>query len=52
MIFETSDSGNGWNGTFRGSNCEPGVYTYILTYGDKNTKGNTKKISGFVTLVR
>ena len=52
MIFETSSSGNGWDGTFRGNKCEPGVYTYILTYGGKSTEGDTKKITGFVTLVR
>jgi len=52
MVFETSDFGKGWDGTFKGSYCAPGVYTYILTYRDTQTSSNTKKITGFVTLVR
>jgi gliding motility-associated-like protein len=52
MIFETSDLSKGWDGTFKGSKCEPGVYTYILTYTDATAKGGIKKTSGFVTLVR
>jgi gliding motility-associated-like protein len=52
MVFETSDSGKGWDGTYKGSYCAPGVYTYILTYPDPQSSGSTKKITGFVTLVR
>lgn len=29
-VFETNDLNQGWDGTFRGKNCEPGVYVYYL----------------------
>ncbi len=51
-VFETSDSGKGWDGTYQGSFCVAGVYTYVLTYPDIQSSGKTKKITGFVTLVR
>jgi gliding motility-associated-like protein len=52
LIFETRDLEKGWEGTFKGTKCEAGVYTYILTYGNNNTQGSSKKITGFVTLVK
>ncbi len=52
IVFETGDSGKGWDGTCKGSYCAPGVYTYVLSYPDTQSSGNTKKITGFVTLVR
>jgi gliding motility-associated-like protein len=52
LVFETREPGNGWDGTSNGSYCEPGVYTYILTYGNAKTQGNTIKTTGSVTLIR
>jgi gliding motility-associated-like protein len=52
LIFETRDSERGWDGTFKGRKCEPGTYTYILTYGDSTSQNSTKKITGSVILVR
>jgi gliding motility-associated-like protein len=49
-IFETQDVRQGWNGTIEGKQAPSGVYVYILTYG--NGSGETKKITGTVTLVR
>ena len=49
-VFETNDLDTGWDGTFRGQPCEPGVYDYFLKvkcFGEIETlkKGN-------VTLIR
>jgi gliding motility-associated-like protein len=52
MVFESSSAGNGWDGTFKGSICEPGVYSYTLTYRDNSASDHTVKTTGFVTLVR
>jgi gliding motility-associated-like protein len=52
LVFETQDFEKGWNGTFKGALCEPGVYSYILTYGNGGSQGGTQKIKGFVTLVK
>lgn len=52
MIFETSDQGQGWDGTCKGRYCDPGVYAYVLTYRDPNTQSNTLKTKGFITLIR
>jgi gliding motility-associated-like protein len=51
-VFETRDLGEGWDGRYNGENCEPGVYSFILTYGNTTIPGETKKITGVVTLVR
>jgi gliding motility-associated-like protein len=29
-VFQTTDPANGWDGTWRGTACEPAVFTYIL----------------------
>jgi gliding motility-associated-like protein len=52
LVFETQDFEKGWDGTFKGALCEPGVYSYILTYGNSGSQGGTQKIKGFVTLIR
>lgn len=49
-VFETDDLQTGWDGTFRGSPCEPGIYDYylkVVCFGQIETlkKGN-------VTLIR
>jgi gliding motility-associated-like protein len=49
-IFETQDILTGWNGTIDGKPAPAGVYVYTLTYG--NLLGETRKITGTVTLVR
>jgi len=52
MVFESYDAAKGWNGTFKGSNCESGVYSYILTYRDDSSSDHTVKTKGYVTLIQ
>ncbi len=52
ILFETHDPGKGWDGTFKGSYCDPGVYTYVITYRNSKLQANTIKTAGFVTLIR
>jgi gliding motility-associated-like protein len=50
LVFETSDRKKGWDGTFRGKNCEPAVYVYqleVLCYD-----GIQAKQKGNITLIR
>jgi len=49
-IFETQDISQGWNGTIEGKQAPSGVYVFTITYG--NYSGETKKMTGTVTLVR
>jgi gliding motility-associated-like protein len=49
-LFETKDKNIGWNGTFKGELCSPGVYVYYL---DATCLGGLQYIhKGNVTLVR
>ena len=49
-IFETTDPLYGWDGTYKGKELGPGVFTYVATvnYSDKESVTQT----GTVTLVR
>jgi len=49
-IFETNDITIGWDGTFKSSKCQPGVYVYSIEY--KNSQGENQRTKGIVTLVR
>lgn len=49
-VFETADLSVGWDGTFRGKPCEPGVYDYHLKVTCLGMKQYFKK--GNVTLIR
>ena len=49
-VFETTDLTKGWDGTFRGQPCEPGVYDYHLQVTCLGMKRYFKK--GNVTLIR
>ena len=49
-VFETTDLAHGWDGTFRGQPCEPGVYDYHLQVTCLGLKRYFKK--GNVTLLR
>ncbi len=50
MVFQSNDPKQGWDGTYKGKNAEPGVYAYSLNI----TMFNDKKINqkGEITLVR
>ncbi len=49
-IFESREPSEGWDGTFNGKKCLPGVYVYqvTLTYYDKELE----RLYGSVTLIR
>ncbi len=49
-VFETNDVKQGWDGTFKGKDAEPGIYAYFLNV----TMLDDKKIiqKGEITLVR
>ena len=49
-MYETTDIANGWDGTYKGFNCEVGVYVYYVavTYMDDNDE----IIKGNVSLVK
>ncbi len=50
-IFESSQLGAGWDGTYKGVIQNPGVYVWQLTYGYLgDTRASTRK--GSVTLIR
>lgn len=50
QVFQTSDSGSGWDGSMSGTNAPTGVYVYILeaSAGD----GRIMRQQGNVTLIR
>ncbi|HRI27476.1 MAG TPA: S8 family serine peptidase [Chitinophagales bacterium] len=49
-VFETHNPADAWNGTFKGANCELGVYVYYATGTFAN--GNAFSVKGNVTLLR
>ncbi len=49
-IFETQDLNQGWDGTYKGKACEPGVYFYYLQA--TCSAGVKSLIKGNVTLIR
>jgi gliding motility-associated-like protein len=49
-VFATGDLTKGWDGTFRGKNCDPGVFYYFLKVTFDNDE--SLKTQGSITLVR
>lgn len=49
-LFETSDQSIGWDGTYKGEFCNPGVYVYYLE--TECYSGETYKRKGNITLIR
>lgn len=49
-VFESHDMNNGWDGTYRGKKCDPGVFVYYLDATCHNKAKYLKK--GNVTLLR
>ena len=49
-VFYSVTYGEGWDGKFKGTDQEPGVYVWILVFVDSNNKTVTEK--GTVTLIR
>ena len=50
LVFETTTMEPGWDGTFKGKQCEPDTYGYIVIY--KNLQGEATKMKGYVVLTR
>ena len=49
-IFESNDLSSGWDGTFKGRACDPGVFDYYMKATCINNKEFIKK--GNITLIR
>lgn len=49
-VFETSNANEGWDGTYKGKELDPGVFVYVLTVNYDDGKTLTEK--GSVTLIR
>lgn len=47
---EFNETKDGWDGTFNGKPCQPGVYVFVLQYTLMN--GTPQTISGSITLIR
>lgn len=50
-IFESFNPNVGWDGYHAKLPCQEGVYTYMLTYGPKDT-GKVETVIGHITLIR
>lgn len=50
-VFSTSYEGNGWDGKFRGADCDLGTYFYLLRYRC-HLKNETIMLKGDVILIR
>jgi gliding motility-associated-like protein len=50
LIYSTNSQYDGWDGTFKGKKCQPGAYTWKITYTDY--MGFTKDAHGHVVLLR
>ncbi len=51
-IFETTSQEKGWDGSFRGNQCDTGVFSYILRITWTGVVGEREDFSGTITLVR
>jgi len=49
-VFQSNDLNKGWDGKFKGQDCQSEVYVWKIIA--VNAKGKTKSLNGFVTLYR
>lgn len=54
LVFEGNGvgKGTGWDGTYKGKEQDPGVYTFVYQILDPETKEPKDAVSGNVTLIR
>lgn len=50
LVFETKDSNQAWDGSFKGNTAPVGAYIYIIKY--VNSFDEHSEVKGFVTLIR
>jgi gliding motility-associated-like protein len=50
QVFSSSDATKGWDGNFKGTPAQTGVYAYLINY--VKADGEEKIIKGNVTLIR
>ena len=50
IMFESDNKGFGWDGKFKGTDCNSGIYPYIMKV--KYTDGSSETLSGNITLIR
>ncbi len=51
LIFETADYTKGWDGTYKGTPVESGVYVYRIVYEDFSSR-KTEGVEGNVVVIR
>jgi len=49
-VFDTNNMFDGWDGTNKGEQCKPGVFTYTINVISADGKSN--KYKGTITLIR
>ena len=52
QLFSTGDPLEGWDGTYKGKDCEPGTYTYLVEYPKDSEGMEMVQQRGVVNLVR
>jgi len=52
QLFSTTNPLEGWDGTFKGNECEPGIYTYLVEYPKDNEGAEIIQQRGVVNLLR
>ncbi|MCX6306121.1 MAG: gliding motility-associated C-terminal domain-containing protein [Bacteroidetes bacterium] len=52
LIFESNNVADGWDGSVKGREAEPDVYTYNATYESRLFPGDTHRATGTFTLAR
>lgn len=52
MVFESADQDSEWDGTYNGTICQDGVYSYILRYISCADFDRWEEITGHVVLLR
>ncbi|MGB0931341.1 MAG: gliding motility-associated C-terminal domain-containing protein, partial [Chitinophagales bacterium] len=50
-MFETNETGTGWDGTYKGEDAELGVYAYVVEYQIEG-RGAVEVLAGSITLIR
>ncbi len=50
LVYNSDDATKGWDGTYKGSPAQTGVYAYLIKY--TNLEGDKKTVKGNITLLR